>query len=148
MPGKPEPLRTLLGSSALAPLRAQMERQERLLQAVRRGLPEFLADHCRHCVAKDDRLLIYVDSAAWGSQLRFYGPSLLAHLEQSAGYRFRDVRLRSLVQTSERESPKRRVPAASAGAIVRESAENSTSDEIREALLRLSRTLERYRGRG
>jgi hypothetical protein len=149
MADKPESAHSLLKGGVMAALRAELEVQGRMLQAVRRGLPDFLGSHCRHCVIKGDRLLIYVDSPAWGSQLRFHGPSLLLHLEQTTGRRFRDIQVRNLLPaapTSTAEKP-RAVPPPGPGVseLLRESAENAPHEDIREALLRLSRTLEKAR---
>lgn len=148
MSSSPQTLRRILDSSALATIRARMDIQARLLFVVRQGLPEFLAEHCRYCVDKDDNLLIYMDSPAWGSQLRFYGPGLLNHVTQATGRRFRDLRVRSLLPTlpTEAARPPVRPPARSLGESVRVSADHVASADLREALLRLSRTLEKLGG--
>jgi hypothetical protein len=147
MPGNPIPLSGLLGSVGLASIHAQLEGQERLLRAVRQGLPDFLRGHCPHCVAKDDRLVLYVDSPAFASQVRFFGPSLLAHLEQATGQRFRDIQIRNLLPAAPRPGAKRPItpPAPGITEMLRATADNSSSGEIRDALVRLSQTLDRLR---
>lgn len=132
----------------MAALRAELEVQGRMLQAVRRGLPDFLGSHCRHCVIKGDRLLIYVDSPAWGSQLRFQAPSLLPHLEQTTGRRFRDIQIRNLLPAAPAnaaEKPRAVLPGPGVSELLRETAESTSHEDIREALLRLSRTLDKVR---
>lgn len=145
MPLNPEPLRTLLRIPALASLRAQLDLQARLLESVRQGLPESLSVHCRHCIGQNETLLIYVDSAAFGAQARFYGPGLLAHLERSAGYRFRAIKVRNLPPSAMPRAPDSRFrpPDRSVGEAMRASAEYVGSEQIRKALLRLGRTLEK-----
>jgi hypothetical protein len=145
MSGHPEPLKGFLDNSALAALRAQLDLQGQVLRAVRQGLPEFMASHCRHCVLKEERLVIYVDSPAFASQVRFYGPTLRLHLETALGRRIGDIQVRNLLPAapSPTEAVRFALPSRGTGAIVRAAAENSEPGELRDALLRLSRTLER-----
>jgi hypothetical protein len=57
---------------------SQIEQQQRILQRIKAVLPEVLAKQVRHCLIRDKKLLIYTDSAAWASQLRFYKSTILA----------------------------------------------------------------------
>jgi hypothetical protein len=147
MPGSPAPLKGFLDNAALASIRAQLDVQGRLLRVVRQGLPEFMGSHCRHCVLKEDCLLIYVDSPAFASQVRFYGPSLLAHIESAAGLRVRNIQVRNLLPAAPKPAEKIRPapPSQATGEMLRTAAENSPSGEIKDALLRLSQTLEEMR---
>ncbi|MGZ8217163.1 DciA family protein [Methylomagnum sp.] len=141
---KPEPARRFIKGDILASLGSQLAEQNRLLQAVQACLPEFLASHCRHCVPKGERLLIYADTPAFASQLRFYGPSLLARLEEITGRRFREFQVRNLLSVmappKSKPPPALQPPTSRAVKTLRDGAANSP-DEIGEALLRLSRTL-------
>jgi hypothetical protein len=149
MPRDPKPVQGLLRGAALASIMAQLDSQGRLLRAVREGLPAFLSIHCRHCIAKGDRLLIYADSPAFASQVRFYGPGLLPRIEQSIGLRFRDIQVRNLLDAAPMDAinkkPRAVPPARGVSELLRESAENAAHEEITEALLRLSRTLAKGR---
>jgi len=60
---------------------SQIEQQQRILQCIRAVLPETLAKQVRHCLIRDKKLLIYTDSAAWASQLRFYNSSILGSIK-------------------------------------------------------------------
>jgi hypothetical protein len=142
---RPKSVQALLGGAALATIRAELAEQARLLGAVRECLPDFLGAHCFYCVAKGERLIIYVDSAAWSSQLRFYGPDLLDRLEQSIGYRFKEVQVRNLLSVtgaSAAPSKPRLTPSAEKTIeVLRQSAENAPQ-ELKEALQRLSRCIQ------
>ena len=148
VPGKPQPVRALLESSALASIRAELAEQARLLRTVREGVPEFLSAHCLYAIAKGDRLLIYVDSPAWGSQLRFYGPSLLERLERTTGYGFKELQVRNLLSAvgspARRSEPRLAPPQAALGELLRRSAETAPG-ELKEALKRLCRAVESLR---
>lgn len=148
MAGSPKPVEAFLYGAAWASIRRQMDLHQRLLETVRDILPALLASHCHYCVARGDLLVIFVDSAVWGSQLRFYGPSLLDHLSKSAGRCFRQFQIRSLLPTSPPAVRKTDLvlPGPSVTARLREIAENSPEGEIREALLRLCGTLQNLAG--
>jgi hypothetical protein len=149
MTDRPEPVAALLKGSAWASVQAELELQARLLAAVRGDLPDSLAPHCRHCVASAERLIVYADSPAFASQLRFCGPNLLAAVESATGRRFREFRVRTVLDARPRPDPTPPAPAVTAGtaaALVRESAATAASTDIKEALLRLGRTLDRARG--
>jgi hypothetical protein len=119
--------------------------QAEILRRVRQALPDFMGLHCRHCVVRDERLLIYMDSPAFASQLRFYAPSLLEKLDVGSGPRIRDIQVRNLLAVapepgSSQPKPRNARSSASGEALVA-AAEGMASEEIKAALLRLGRTL-------
>lgn len=153
MPDNPEPVSKHLRGDGLMAFRLELQKQARLLQIVRQALPEFMGEHCRHCVLEEnDRLLIYTESAAFSYQLRFYGPSLIAKIAENTGLRLKDVRIRNLMPVGVEQARynKPRVfepPLGGVGETLRESAANSPHDEVRAALLRLSQTVEEFNRR-
>jgi hypothetical protein len=146
MPDQPESINKVLRRSGISDFRAELERQARLLRTVRRCLPGDLPERCRHCAVEEDRLLIYTDAPAFAYQLRFYGPQLLEKVAEATGEVFKEVQVRNLMLVGAVQSfEKPRVftpPGLSVAQHIRETAENSPHEEIREALLRLSRTME------
>jgi hypothetical protein len=56
---------------------SQIERQKQVLQRIHAVLPKSIAEHALHCVVNGKKLLIYTDTAAWASQLRFYNRAIL-----------------------------------------------------------------------
>ncbi len=146
MPDNPEHVRQHFRGEAMSIIQAELANQARMLRVVRQGLPDFLGGHCQHCVVEGNRLLIYSDSPAFAYQLRFYGPSLLSKIEEATGQRFQDVRIRNLLPAGPAQAYEKPhvfvPPSPSVGVSLRESAENSPHEEIREALLRLSRAVE------
>lgn len=55
--------------------------QKQLLRLVRMVLPISIAEHAVHCVLKETLLLVYTDSAAWASQIRFYQEAILTKMQ-------------------------------------------------------------------
>lgn len=148
MSDKPTSADKFLHGEAMAGIRTELGRQARMLEAVRRCLPEFLAEHCRHCVVKDEQLLIYVDAPSWGAQLRFCLPDLRVLLARSTGQDFRQIQVRTVVPAESLavKKPSSYVPPSpSANQAIQEAIEASPHEDIREALRRLSLALERAR---
>jgi len=87
--------RLLTERPKLARLGRMLERQRRLLDAVRAALPPNLAPHCLHARIEGAVLILHVDSPAWNSRLRFQAPALLARLRTEAP-NLRRVRIRVL----------------------------------------------------
>lgn len=65
-------------SRIIAHFYSQIEQQKQVLQRIHDVLPGAIAEHVRHCVVNGKKLLVYTDTAAWASQLRFYNGSILA----------------------------------------------------------------------
>ncbi|GEM_PF-466495 len=73
------PVGQMLEDSVLSTLKARAHLHKKLLQRIQAGLPQNLSDHCIACVLRLDGLLvIYTNSAAWASQLRFYQSTILS----------------------------------------------------------------------
>ena len=146
MPRNPEPVGKILKNEALDPFREELNSHSQLLKSVRFHLPDFLAEHCQYCVAEDDILLLYTNAPGFAYQLRFYLPSLLHKLAEETGTRYRDAQIRNMGTTGTVHAFQKphvfAPPPCSAAEVLREGAEHAPSPELREALLRLSRTVE------
>ena len=59
---------------------SQIEQHQRLLDVIKKSLPNALAKQTRHCLIKDEKLIIYTNSATLGSQLRFYKDKILTSI--------------------------------------------------------------------
>ncbi len=72
----------LLANNTLASLIAHSRQQEALLKQVRSLLPEPLNQHCCAAIQRDQLLILYADSSAWASRLRYFCRNLSRHLQQ------------------------------------------------------------------
>jgi hypothetical protein len=146
MPRDPEPVSKILKSEAMAPFQDELHSHSQLLKAVRTCLPPFLAEHCQYCVAEDDTLLLYTSTPGIAYQLRFYLPKLLQDLAEATGTCYRDAHIRNTATTGTVHAFQKphvfNPPPRNAAEALRDSAEHSPDPELREALLRLSRTVE------
>ncbi len=81
MSKKFQPLNNYLQNSVeFATIRAKLQQNQGLLQHIRQMLPTPLNEHCIGLVVKPDRLILFADSSAWASRLRYFTRELQAKL--------------------------------------------------------------------
>ena len=124
----------------------QIEQQKQVLRCIHQVLPAAIASHVLHCVVNGKKLLVYTDTAAWASQLRFYNSAILAAIapvtRESVSLMQIKVRLETLPTTS---LPGRTpiIPSAEKIALIHEQSLTVSDQQLKQSLLRLSATLER-----
>lgn len=130
----------------LAYYSSQLEQQRRMLERIREVLPLPLSRHVFHCVKNDKKLLIYTDSAAWASQIRFYNNALLTAMASVDGPAAETLQIRILADRFDPEkkpSEKPHVPSPENILLIRNHSENVSDKELKQALQKLSATLSR-----
>lgn len=148
MPQKPPTFKLSLSfqNRTMAYLYSQIEQQQRILQHIRAVLPEALAKQARHCLIRDKKLLIYTDSAAWASQLRFYNSAILAAIAPLTRTPVEIMQIKIITgQTGLILGPQRKakIPSVEKIEIIRNDSLTVADNQLRLALLKLSATLER-----
>jgi hypothetical protein len=151
MSQKPPAFKTSLSfqSRTIAYFYSQIEQQKRALQRIQAVLPEPLAKQVRHCLIKDKKLLIYTDSAAWASQLRFYNYAILAAIAPLTRTSIELMQVKIIAEQTGlvlRSVRKANIPSGEKIAIIRNDSLGIRDDQLKQALLRLSATLERLSG--
>lgn len=142
---KPRPTAAFLRSSPLmAELTASMQEQARLLSLVRSLLPESLRDHCLFVCSSARGLIIYTESSAWASRLRYLSNDLRQKLRDQ-GLHFAKINVRILL--SERPKP-RSIRSANNlsennAKLMKAVAQDIQDPDLRRALERLSRHVRR-----
>jgi hypothetical protein len=132
-------------NQTMTSLHSQIARQKQLLREVRTVLPENLAKELKHCLIKDDTLLMYTDSAVWASQLRFYQNAILATTALLAEG-VTKVQIKMITQQvgfvtqSER---KVKLPSAEQISKMQSDSLHIADEQLRNSLLSLSATLAR-----
>lgn len=111
--------------------------------------PEPLRRHARPVHRDGPRLVVQADSAAWATRLRHSRSSLLAGLRAAgcAGIESLTIRVRPPAVAAAAPAPRRpRRPGPSAMQSVEETARGLEDRRLRDALLRLARSLRRPPG--
>ena len=132
----------LIYKKRFAYLQNQLGIQEQLLKQVRETLPSPLDQHCIRAIPQGEVLILLVESSAWASRLRYLGRELLKQLQRRK-LRFHRVQVRVSMATRparQNRSTRRALPLSSENAVLlRSLAESSDDDQLKSALLRLSR---------
>jgi hypothetical protein len=124
---------------------SQIEQQQRILQMIRRVLPDNLARQIKHCLIKERKLLIYTDSAVWATQLRFYNTTILASVTKNTSP-IESLQIKVIsTQTGLASTLTRKalIPSAEKIEALKNNSLSIEDNQLRLALLKLSTTLER-----
>ena len=151
MPSKPPSFKRSLSfpNRTMAYLYSQIEQQQRILQRIQAVLPDALAKQARHCLIKDKKLLIYTDSAAWASQLRFYNAAILAAIAPLTSSPIDKVHIKIITgQIGSVSGSKRKanIPSVDKIELIRNHSLTVSDNQLSSALLKLSATLKRLSG--
>lgn len=129
----------------IASLMVQVGRQKELLDIVRSALPEALAKEVKCCFIKNRKLLLYTESAAWASQLRFYSQVLEESTRSKCGETIEatKVKITKVIKAPNIETLKPKIPSSENIGLIKENIENAADSPLKSSLLRLSKTLEK-----
>ncbi len=119
-------------------------RHQIILKLVRSAVPKQFANSIHYCLPKSEHLIIFTDSAAWSSQLRFFESALLRILHESGYINIEKIKLKILQQRSHTQKTSQpSLPDLKSVSIIESIALSRKQDRLASALLRLSDTLER-----
>lgn len=148
MPQKPLSFKVSLSfqNRTMAYFYSQIAQQGRVLQRIQAVLPEALAKQVRHCLIREKKLLIYTDSAAWASQLRFYSPAILAAIASFARTPVEILQIKIIARQPGLvlgPNRKAKIPSAERIKLIRNHSLGVSDDQLSLALQKLSTTLEK-----
>jgi len=133
--------RFLAGNDKIAVLLGVIERNEMLLDDVRRQLPPPLDLHCLHATFDAEVLILTTDSPVWASRLRFFAPELIgnlyAHSRHIASCR---IRIQPPTAASNRGTAPKYKLSPSTKQHLLDAAAGIDDDELAAALFRLAKT--------
>ncbi|WP_027148213.1 DciA family protein [Methylobacter tundripaludum] len=130
-------------SRTIAHFYSQIEQQKQVLQRIHEVLPATIAQHALHCVVNGKKLLVYTDTAAWASQLRFYNSAILAAIAPVTRDSVSIMQIKVRVETLQAASPSRKpnIPSAEKIEFIHNHSLTVSDEQLKLALLRLSTTL-------
>jgi hypothetical protein len=132
-------------------LDCKIRQQKELLQSVRKVLPGDLAKHVHHSLLSGNKLLIYTDSAAWATQLRFYQQKLIAAAQALSKNTTANVQIKILTQQtgpSLQQADAAIIPSTDRREAIRNQCLADPDSELAHSLLNLVNTLERIKPAG
>jgi hypothetical protein len=126
--------------TTLTKLQARSREQSALLQQVRRLLPSPLDRHCHAAVLKGDRLVLFTDSSAWASRLRYFSRDLIFGLQRE-GLTVTKAAIRILVADRQKKRKQRHILRISQknARLLRQIADDVSDPTLGAALRKLSR---------
>jgi len=137
----------LQGDRNLATLLRRCQLHERLLQIVRRNVPETLAPHCLACVLDGrGRLTLYVTSPVWASRLRYCQPSILAALRSDFPVRRFQVRVGLPDSIAHRPPPRAKIPSPTVVSALEQGLSGLPDPQLRRSLGGLVAALRQLNG--
>lgn len=147
MTKKPIYFKTALSypNRSIAHFYSQIEQQKQVLQCIHGVLPPAIAQHTLHCVINGKKLLVYTDTAAWASQLRFYNSAILAAIAPVTRESVSIMQIKTGVEVLQSTPPRRKpnIPSAENIDFIRNHSLTVPDEQLKGALLKLSATLEK-----
>jgi hypothetical protein len=123
---------------------SRIEQQKQVLQRIHDVLPTVIAQHALHCVVNDKKLLIYTDTAAWATQLRFYNSTILAAIAPVTKESISIMQIKIMMETLRATPLPGRtpiIPSAEKIKLIHNHSLTVSDQQLKLALLRLSATL-------
>ncbi|MDO9162735.1 MAG: DciA family protein [Methylococcaceae bacterium] len=136
----------LFPNNALAYVYSQIELQRQLLHPVRNALPSILSMHVLHCIIKKKELIVFTDTASWASQLRFYHDAMIASIALLTRESVNALQIRVmpvLTGIKSRQAPSPIIPSTEKIMLIRSTGMMSSDEHLKQALIKLSTTLQR-----
>jgi len=128
----------LKSSGTVRDLLSQAQDMQRLLTRVRKHLPSPLESHCLAALIKKRQLILFVDSPAWASRLRYYSRNLKSLLLRE-GMRVERVSVRVMISDAPQQHKGKAAKKLSTenASLIRQTAEGIGDEDLSAALKRL-----------
>ena len=121
-------------------------RHQKILEIILSVSPAQIRPHIKDCVINHNKLLIYVSSAVWASQLRFFHSQIKEAVNSQSKEKVELIRIRILSPTPYKteEKSKKIIPSTENIDMLRNNAAAITESKLKIALLKLSNTLRQH----
>ncbi len=130
--------------SNLNVIQLKLAKHKEVLAMILSASPEKIQPHIKDCVINDNKLLVYVSSAAWASQLRFYSTQIIEAVnKQDTEKKINQLRIRILspIQDNSQHESTKKIPSTESIDLIRKNAGAFVEGKLKTALLNLSKTL-------
>jgi hypothetical protein len=136
------PLKNHLQNSVeFATIRAKLQQNRAILQHIQQILPTPLDEHCVGLAIRPDQLVLYADSSAWASRLRYFARELEYKLEKKDLF-FKKITIKVAIENrrtiKKSKNMRAKLLSAKNSDQLQKVAENTSDLDLRAALMRLS----------
>ena len=121
-------------------------KHKKILEIILSVSPVQIRPHIKDCVINHNKLLIYVSSAVWASQLRFFHAQIKKAVNSQSKEKVEQLRIRILSPApyKPQKKAKKIIPSTENIDLLRNNAATITEGKLKNALLKLSKTLQQY----
>jgi hypothetical protein len=131
-------------SQVMAVYQAKIKQQTQFLNLIRAILAEPLVEHALYCVISGKKLLLYTDTEEWATLLRQHRSVILNALADSSLATVDVMQVRIMPASAKQQvSRKVNLPSKNNIELIRNNLETVSDDKLKQALLRLSQTLDK-----
>ncbi|GAW85547.1 conserved hypothetical protein [Bathymodiolus platifrons methanotrophic gill symbiont] len=133
--------------SSTSAIQLQLLKHQRILAIILSASPQQLHAHIKDCVINNNNLLIYVNSAVWASQLRFYTSQIQQAVNTRGNERISKTRIRVLSPEpfKKDEEETKVIPSIETVNMLQTNADSLAESKLKDALLGLSKTLQKHK---
>jgi len=133
--------------SGTSAIQLQLIKHQRILAIILSASPQQLHAHIKDCVINNNNLLIYVNSAVWASQLRFYTSQIQQAVNTRGNERINKTRIRVLSPEpfKKDEEVTKIIPSIETVNMLQTNADSLAESKLKDALLGLSKTLQKHK---
>ncbi|MFM1891957.1 MAG: hypothetical protein RLZ44_1034 [Pseudomonadota bacterium] len=140
MSHKPRPIGNLLRQEGLLKcLQSELDQQTALLHRLRALLPSAARPHLVAARLHQHKLILYADTPAWVTRLRFQAPQLRAAAAENS-HQISELKIRIHIPERAGIKPQPARLSAAAATAIREGAAGIDDPQLRAALQRLARS--------
>ncbi len=132
--------------SNTAAVQYHIARHQKILGIILSVSPMPIQPHIKDCVINHNKLLIYVDSAAWATQLRFFHSQIKEAVNSQSSEKVNHIRIRifSPAPYQSEKKEKKLIPSPENIDLIRHNAATIAEGKLKSALLNLSKTLQQH----
>ena len=124
--------------------KSQIEIQRYLLNTIRSALPDSLSSHALFCVASEEKLLLYTDSAIWSSQLRFHQQAILQAILTKNQGDFISIKIKIIPKVIKpKQITEKKLPSTETIDLILAQADSQTDDLLKKSLFKLGQTFQK-----
>lgn len=99
-----------IGNNTLLSLYDKVNKQKKLTNLIQSLLPEQIKHFALHCLIKNDHLIIFTDSPAKASQLRFKSSKLIEKLLETSNLSVKSIQIKTLLPLNNQIPNNRSLP--------------------------------------